>query len=165
MFARGSHCLDRSCASAVQAYRLGRARRRAELRLWGWRLTVLVIASWLNRMHYVIWNGATGGIWTTPDMTGPFDRFEAWAFYLSYLAVLEALFRLGAAAPVHPALKHCWTAPCRWDYPATPGVRLSAPAGTWRGQSDRMRARRSAKAPGFSMWLPRRRCSRVGPVL
>lgn len=40
----------------------------------------------------MIWDGATGGMWTTPDMTGPFDRFQAWGFYLSYLAMLEAYF-------------------------------------------------------------------------
>lgn len=39
--------------AAVQTYRLGRARQWAQHRRWGWRLTVLVIASWLYRMHYV----------------------------------------------------------------------------------------------------------------
>ncbi|MBK4215960.1 DUF2306 domain-containing protein [Paracoccus caeni] len=78
--------------AAVQTYRLGRARKWMVHRRWGWRFTVLVIASWLYRMHYVIWDRLTGGLWTTPDMTGPFDRFQAWAFYLSYAALLELWF-------------------------------------------------------------------------
>jgi len=78
--------------SAVQTYRFGRARDWPRHRRWGWRLAVLVIASWLYRMHYVVWDWLTGGIWTTPDVTGPFDVFQLWAFYLSYLALLEAYF-------------------------------------------------------------------------
>lgn len=78
--------------AAVQTYRLGRAKRWALHRRWGWRFTVLVIASWLYRMHYVIWDRLTGGIWTTPDMTGPFDRFQAWGFFLGYAALLELWF-------------------------------------------------------------------------
>ena len=75
--------------AAVETFRHGRARRWPAHRRWGLRLSVLVIASWLYRMHYVIWNLVADGAGTTPDMTGPFDRFQAWAFYLSYLALLE----------------------------------------------------------------------------
>lgn len=78
--------------AAVQTYRLGRAKKWAQHRRWGWRFSVLVIASWLYRMHYVVWDWLTGGLWTTPDMTGPFDKFQAWAFYLSYAAMLELWF-------------------------------------------------------------------------
>lgn len=78
--------------AAAQTWRLGRARRSAGHRRRGWRFSVLVIASWLYRMHYVVWDRPTGGIGTTPDMTGPFDRFQAWAFYLSYAAMLEIWF-------------------------------------------------------------------------
>ncbi len=55
---------------------------------------MLVIASWLYRMHYVVWDWMTGGWGVTPDMTGPFDRFQAWAFYLSYFILLELYFIL-----------------------------------------------------------------------
>lgn len=75
--------------AAVQTYRYGRARKWLLHRRWGWRFSVLVIASWLYRMHYVIWDWLTGGLWTTPDMTGPFDKVQAWGFYLSYLLILE----------------------------------------------------------------------------
>lgn len=78
--------------AAVETYRHGRARRWQIHRRWGWRLSVLVIASWLYRMHYVIWDRLTGGWGVTPDMTGPFDKFQAWAFYLSYLFLLELYF-------------------------------------------------------------------------
>lgn len=78
--------------AAVQTYRFGRARQWQAHRRWGWRFAVLVIASWLYRMHYVIWDRLTGGWGVTADMTGPFDRFQAWAFYLSYLLMLEICF-------------------------------------------------------------------------
>ncbi len=78
--------------AAVQTYRFGRAKRWVLHRRWGWRFTVLVIASWLYRMHYVIWDRLTGGLWTTPDMTGGFDRFQAWGFFLGYAALLELWF-------------------------------------------------------------------------
>ncbi|MFV0473912.1 MAG: DUF2306 domain-containing protein [Pikeienuella sp.] len=78
--------------AAVQTYRFGRARRWKEHQRWGWRFSVLVIASWLYRMHYVIWEWVADGAGTTPDMTGPFDKFQAWGFYLSYLAYLEIWF-------------------------------------------------------------------------
>ena len=42
--------------------------------------------------YYIIWDNLTGGIGTTPDMTGPFDKFQAWAFYLSYLLLAELFF-------------------------------------------------------------------------
>lgn len=102
--------------AAVQTYRLGRTKRWPQHRRWGWRFTVLVIASWLYRMHYVVWDRLTGGLWVTPDMTGPFDRFQAWAFYLSYAAMLEIWFlwedrrrrsarRPARAAPAQPATR------------------------------------------------------------
>ncbi|MGR3742654.1 MAG: DUF2306 domain-containing protein [Pseudooceanicola nanhaiensis] len=78
--------------SAVQTYRLGRARQWARHRRWGWRLSVLVIASWFYRVHYVIWDRLTGGLGVTPDMTGPFDQFQAWGFFLGYLLYLELYF-------------------------------------------------------------------------
>lgn len=78
--------------AAEETYRLGRARQWMRHRRWGWRFSVLVIASWLYRMHYVVWDWLTGGLWTTPDMTGPFDKFQAWGFYLSYAAMLELWF-------------------------------------------------------------------------
>lgn len=78
--------------AAVQTYRYGRARKWMIHRRWGWRFSVLVMASWLYRLHYVIWDRLTGGIWTTPDMRGPFDMFQAWGFFLGYAALLELWF-------------------------------------------------------------------------
>lgn len=78
--------------AAIQTYRMGVRKQWMAHRRWGIRFSVLVIASWLYRVHYLIWDRLTGGLWTTPDMTGPFDRFQAWAFYLSYLALAELFF-------------------------------------------------------------------------
>lgn len=78
--------------AAMETYRHGRAKRWPQHRRWGWRLTVLALASWFYRIHYVIWDAMFGDLWVTPDMTGPFDRFQAWAFYISYLALLEVYF-------------------------------------------------------------------------
>ncbi|WP_168199183.1 DUF2306 domain-containing protein [Pseudorhodobacter turbinis] len=78
--------------AAVQTYRLARAKKWKQHERWGWRLSVLVISSWLYRMHYVIWDRLTGGWGVTPDMTGPFDRFQAWGYFLGYLLLLEIYF-------------------------------------------------------------------------
>ncbi|WP_050526978.1 DUF2306 domain-containing protein [Pseudorhodobacter aquimaris] len=83
--------------AAVQTYRLGRAKKWKQHERWGWRLSVLVISSWLYRMHYVIWDRLTGGWGTTPDMTGPFDQFQAWGFFLGYLLLLEVYFIIEAS--------------------------------------------------------------------
>ena len=85
--------------AAVVTYQTARQREWARHRRWGWRLTVLVMASWLYRMHYVIWDRIADGYGTTPDGTGPFDRFQAWAFYLSYLVMLEILLFRERSAP------------------------------------------------------------------
>ena len=47
--------------AAVETFRHGRARRWPAHRRWGLRLSVLVIASWLYRMHYVIWDLVADG--------------------------------------------------------------------------------------------------------
>lgn len=78
--------------SAAQTLRFGLKRSWTRHRRWGMRLSVLVVASWLYRMHYVVWEAAFGMLWITPDMTGPFDVVQAWGFYLFYLALLEAYF-------------------------------------------------------------------------
>lgn len=75
-----------------QTLRQGRARSWAAHRRWGWRLVVLVVAAWLYRMHYVIWHALFGDLWVTEDMRGPFDQFQAWAFFLQYLLLLEIWF-------------------------------------------------------------------------
>lgn len=97
--------------AAVQTLRTGMARRWMDHRRWGMRLTVLALASWLYRMHYVIWHALFGDLWVTPDMRGPFDVFQAFGFYLGYAALLELWFlwedrqtkarRRQAAAKVH----------------------------------------------------------------
>ena len=82
-------------AAALQTLRFGMARAWARHRRWGLRFSVLVIASWLYRMHYMLWEHAFGTLWITPDMTGPFDKVQAWGFYLFYAALLELWFVFG----------------------------------------------------------------------
>ena len=79
--------------ASVQAFRFARARDLRMHREWALRLFVLIIASWLYRLHYALWYLTTGGLWSElPGHTGPFDLVQNFAFYLFYLALLELWF-------------------------------------------------------------------------
>lgn len=78
--------------AAVQTVRLAR-RRDAAHRDWALRLVVLALGSWIFRMHYGLWELATGGIATNAAFTGAFDRAQVVAFYLPYLLLLEVVLR------------------------------------------------------------------------
>ena len=81
---------------ALAAVKTIRHARDRELRLhrdWALRLFVLVLASWLFRLHYVVWFLITGGLGSTLDLTGPFDRVQAFAFFVPYLIGLEICLR------------------------------------------------------------------------
>ena len=67
-----------------------------------WRLFVLVLGSWLYRVHYGLWYLATDGLASTPEFTGTFDRVQNVAFYLPYLVLLEIWLR---TRPVPPELR------------------------------------------------------------
>lgn len=56
---------------------------------WAARLVVLALGSWIYRLHYALWEIATGGAYSNPAFTGVFDQVQNWAFFLPYLAVLE----------------------------------------------------------------------------
>lgn len=62
-------------------------RRDPRHRLWAERLVILALASWLYRVHYGIWQIATGGVATQPDFSGLFDQAQVFAFYLPYLLI------------------------------------------------------------------------------
>ena len=79
--------------AAVQTVRHARARNLVRHREWAFRLFVLAIGSWIYRAHYEIWYGLTGGLWTAPGFSGPFDTFQLFAFYVPYLLALEVYFR------------------------------------------------------------------------
>ena len=74
--------------AAVQTIRFAR-RRDPRHREWALRFIVLAVGSWLFRVHYGVWEIATGGAYTAPDFSGAFDRVQTFGFYLPYLAVLE----------------------------------------------------------------------------
>lgn len=76
--------------AAIQTTRHARARRLDQHRDWALRLVVLALGSWIYRVHYGIWNLATGGIGSNRTFTGPFDYVQDFGFYLPYLLVLEA---------------------------------------------------------------------------
>jgi len=76
-------------ATAAQTLRFARAGAVERHRAWALRFFVLAIASWLYRVHYGIWEIATGGLASRPDFTGLFDRVQVFAFYLPYLLLLE----------------------------------------------------------------------------
>lgn len=84
--------------AAVQVVRLARAGDISRHREWALRLFVLIIGSLIFRLHYTIWFLFTDGLWSTPDLNGPFDRVQYVAFYLPYLVVLEFWLRRRAAA-------------------------------------------------------------------
>ncbi|WP_136658857.1 DUF2306 domain-containing protein [Nitratireductor sp. XY-223] len=90
-------------AAAIQAVRFARARDFERHRRWALRMFVLAIGSWIYRVHYQLWHLATGGLWTEPGFTGPFDLFQLFAFYVPYLVGLEIYFRLRPSVAVQPA--------------------------------------------------------------
>lgn len=83
--------------AAVQTVRLARRRDPAH-RDWALRLVVLALGSWIFRLHYALWDLATGGAGTNEAFTGIFDRAQVVAFYLPYLAGLELYLRRPARA-------------------------------------------------------------------
>jgi hypothetical protein len=85
--------------AAVQVLRLARAGDTPRHRAWALRLIVLIMGSLIFRLHYTIWYLATGGLWSTEALDGPFDQVNYVAFYLPYLAMLE--FRLRRRAGAH----------------------------------------------------------------
>jgi len=87
-------------AAALQTLRFARKGVRDRHRAWAIRLFVLVIGSWIYRLHYTLWFLITGGLGSTPDFSGPFDRIQNFAFYAPYLIAVEVwLRRRGRTAP------------------------------------------------------------------
>lgn len=84
--------------AALQAVRFARARDMSRHRRWALRFFVLSLGSWLYRVHYGVWYGATGGMASTPAFDGTFDLVQNFAFYLPYLLLLELWFRVEAPA-------------------------------------------------------------------
>lgn len=101
--------------AAIQTPRFAMARDYARHRRWGLRLIVLGLGSWLYRLHYGLWYGATCtlsdtmcGIAAEPDFSGLFDQINVFAFYVPYLLVLEWYLRRtptvrGDRAPYAPS--------------------------------------------------------------
>ena len=89
--------------AAVETFRHARARRFDRHRRWGLRLAVLALGSWLYRVHYGVWEAATGGVGTAPDFSGWFDRVQLLAFYVPYLLILELRLRRGMRQERAPA--------------------------------------------------------------
>ena len=79
--------------AAVETIRHARAKRTDVHRAWALRLYVLAIGSWLYRMEYGVWFLFTGGLGSTPNLTGPFDQVMVFFFYLAPLAILEFVLR------------------------------------------------------------------------
>ena len=90
--------------AAVETARHARAGRTERHRAWALRLFALAMASWLYRVHYVVWHAATGGLWSEPDFSGAFDLAQNWAFFLPYLAAVE--IHLRRRRPVIPSPTH-----------------------------------------------------------
>ena len=78
--------------AAVQTLRHARA-GWPTLRDWALRLIVLILGSWLYRVHYGVWYLITGGIASNPDFNGLFDLVSLFAFYVPYLILLELWLR------------------------------------------------------------------------
>lgn len=83
--------------AAVQVVRLARAGEVWRHRAWALRLFVLIMGSLIFRLHYTIWYLFTDGLWSTPQLDGPFDQVQYVAFYLPYLIGLEFWLRRSRA--------------------------------------------------------------------
>jgi len=68
-------------------------RNRRRHQIWATRLIILAVGSWIFRMHYVLWFLLTGGLGSTSDLTGPFDRIQVVAFFVPYLLLAEVFLR------------------------------------------------------------------------
>jgi len=79
--------------AAVSTVHYARTRDLHRHSAWAVRLVVLAVASWIYRMHYAIWYGATGGIASNEDFTGLFDRVQVVAFFVPYLLIAEIALR------------------------------------------------------------------------
>jgi hypothetical protein len=84
--------------AAIQTIRFARIRDLRH-RNWAARLIVLILGSYLYRVHYGINYAAFGGVATNDAFTGTFDLVQNVAFYLPYLAILEIWLRLTRSRP------------------------------------------------------------------
>lgn len=75
------------------AWRAARQRAFEAHRGWALRFFVLAIASWLYRVHYGLWEIATGGAGRAEDFSGLFDRVNIFAFWIPYLVLVELWLR------------------------------------------------------------------------
>ncbi len=89
-------------AAAVQTLRHARAGWVTH-RDWALRLVVLILGSWLYRVHYGLWYMATGGLASNEAFTGAFDLINLVAFYLPYLIALELWLRVRPSARPEPS--------------------------------------------------------------
>ena len=60
---------------------------------WALRFVILVVGSWIYRIHYAIWYAATGGVGSNTAFTGLFDQIQVIAFFVPYLLIAEAVLR------------------------------------------------------------------------
>ena len=93
--------------AALQTVRFARRRDRRH-RDWAARLVVLILGSYLYRVHYGLNYAIFGGLATNPEFTGTFDLIQNWAFYVPYLFLLELYLRVWAKPPeaLSPAPHH-----------------------------------------------------------
>ena len=92
--------------AAVETMRHARARRMLRHQAWALRLFVLVMASFLFRIHYGLWFAATDGLGSNASLTGPFDRVQVLAFFLPYLVILEISLRCQWLTLGHSSARH-----------------------------------------------------------
>lgn len=79
--------------AAAQTVRFARRRAVAQHRAWALRFVALALGSWLYRLHYGLWEMATGGALRADDFSGAFDLANLVLFYAPYLALVELYLR------------------------------------------------------------------------
>jgi hypothetical protein len=79
--------------AAIMTVYHARRREKQRHRQWALRFFILVIASWLYRVHYGVWHAMTGGLASEKDFSGLFDQIQNFAFFVPYLIALESYFR------------------------------------------------------------------------
>jgi uncharacterized membrane protein len=75
--------------AAMMTWRAIRAGDLTRHRDWALRFVVLALGSWFYRLHYTVWEVATGGAGRRSDFSGPFDLVQLVAFWLPYLVLVE----------------------------------------------------------------------------
>ena len=78
--------------TSLATIRFARVRNFKRHNRWAMRFFLLVIGSWIYRVHYGLWFAIIGRNGHTSSFDGPFDAIQNWAFFAPYLLLAEVYY-------------------------------------------------------------------------